>query len=75
MISIFFYFIFKRSEVLPILPYAFQKERAVPLKTGQDPLRQKINKEMNQGVPGMDRGKPLPAPTMPVAPLPLIVRT
>lgn len=68
-IMILFYFIFKRSEVLPILPYAFQKP------VSQDPLRQKIKKEMNQGIPGMDRGKPLPAPKMPVAPVPLIVRT
>ena len=71
-IMILFYFIFKRSEVLPILPYAFQTA-SKPIS--QDPLRQKIKKEMNKGIPGMERGKPLPPPKMPVAPLPLIVRT
>ena len=74
-IMILFYFIFKRSEVLPILPYAFQ---TASKPVSQDPLRQKIKKEMNKGIPGMDktdRGKPLPPPKMPVAPLPLIVRT
>jgi hypothetical protein len=36
-----------------------------------------VRQKMNKGVPGMDsseRGKPLPAPKMPVAPVPLIVR-
>jgi len=77
-IIILFYFIFKRSEVLPIRPYDFQKKRVVSspnntILASQDPLRRKMNK----GVPGMDPselGKPLPAPKMPVAPVPLIVR-
>jgi hypothetical protein len=76
-IVLLFYFLFKRSEVLPIRPYDFQKKRTVSspntILASQNPLRRKMNK----GVPGMDpseRGKPLPAPKMPVAPVPLIVR-
>lgn len=68
-ISIIFYFIFKRSEVLPILPYAFETEHA---SSHVYPLR----RNMNKGIPGMDteRGKPI-SPKMPVAPDPLIVHT
>lgn len=66
-IVILFYYLFKRSEVLPT-PYTMNK-----IPASQDPLRRKVNK----GIPGMDpseRGKPLPAPKMPVAPVPLVVR-
>ncbi len=77
-IIILFYFLFKRSEVLPIRPYDFQKKRTVSspnntILASQNPLRRKMNK----GVPGMDpseRGKPLPAPKMPTPPVPLVVR-
>lgn len=72
-ISIIFYFIFKRSEVLPILPYAFETEHT---SSHVYPLPTSLRRNMNKGIPGMDteRGKPLP-PTMPVAPDPLIVHT
>jgi hypothetical protein len=72
-ISIIFYFIFKRSEVLPILPYAFETEHP---SSHVYPLPTPLRRNMNKGIPGMDteRGKPLPAP-MPVAPNPLIVHT
>jgi hypothetical protein len=89
-IILLFYFIFKRSEVprtgtltkIPT-PYEFLRRKmnkGIPgmdkTEVGKslsmpDPLRRKMNK----GVPGnSERGKPLPAPKMPVAPVPLIVR-
>ncbi len=72
-ISIIFYFIFKRSEVLPILPYAFETEHP---SSHVYPLPTPLRRNMNKGIPGMDteRRKPLPA-SMPVAPDPLIVHT
>jgi hypothetical protein len=72
-ISIIFYFIFKRSEVLPILPYAFESEHT---PSHVYPLPTPLRRNMNKGIPGMDteRGKSI-SPKMPIAPDPLIVRT
>jgi hypothetical protein len=86
-IVLLFYYLFKRSEVPRTLskktPYEFLRKKmnkGIPgmdkTEVGKplsmpDPLRRKMNK----GVPeNSERGKPLPAPKMPVAPVPLIVR-
>ena len=89
-IILLFYFLFKRSEVprtgtltkIPT-PYEFLRRKmnkgipgmdktevGKPLSMS-DPLRRKVNKGVSDS---SELGKPLPAPKMPVAPVPLIVR-
>ena len=85
---LFFYYLFKRSEVDPRMlskktPYEFLRQKmnkgipgmdktevGNPLSMS-DPLRRKVNKGFSDS---SELGKPLPAPKMPVAPVPLIVR-
>lgn len=87
-IILLFYFLFKRSEVNPRTlskktPYEFLRQKmnkgipgmdktevGNPLSMS-DPLRRKVNKGFSDS---SELGKPLPAPKMPVAPVPLIVR-
>lgn len=60
-IGLLFYAIFKREIELP----------TYQIKNGPPSIS--VKKGYN-GVPGMDKGKPLPKPTMPKAPKPLIVK-
>jgi hypothetical protein len=60
-IGLLFYAIFKREIELP----------TYQIKNGPPSIS--VKKGYN-GVPGMDKGKPLPEPTMPKAPKPVIVK-
>jgi len=61
-IGLLFYAIFRRDIELP----------TYQIKNG--PTSISVKKQYN-GVPGLDKGEPLPQPTMPKAPKPLIVKT
>lgn len=63
VISVLFYLAFRRT-TLPILPYSFSKT-----PTGLPGMDKKPMKPTSDDT----RGKPLPPPKMPVAPVPLVV--
>jgi hypothetical protein len=66
VISVLFYFAFRRND-LPILPYSYLSKTPTGLP-GMD--RKPIRKSTSSD----ERGKPLPPPKMPVAPVPLVVK-